>query len=87
MPLMFGIITFNSNSYFVIVPLLFVSISILCEFAMLPGVYILLSSQEEEDSNMYTPGSTFINLLSVFILVCLGITQKNKTASSVVLLE
>ena len=40
MPLTFDSITFHSN--------LFISVSVLCEFAMLPDVYILLSPQEEE---------------------------------------
>ena len=31
-----------------IAPLSFISVSILCEFAMLPDVYILLSPQKEE---------------------------------------
>ena len=31
-----------------IAPLSFISVSILCEFAMLPDVYILLSPKEEE---------------------------------------
>ena len=31
-----------------IAPLSFISVKILCEFAMLPDVYILMSSQEEE---------------------------------------
>ena len=41
MPLTFDSITFHSN--------LFISVSVLCEFAMLPDVYILLSPQEEEE--------------------------------------
>ena len=32
----------------VIKPLWFISVSILCEFPMLPDVYILLSPQEEK---------------------------------------
>ena len=40
MPLTFDSITFHSN--------LFISVSVLCEFAMLPDVYILLSPQDEE---------------------------------------
>ena len=32
----------------IIAPLSFISVSILCEYAMLPDVYILLSPQEEE---------------------------------------
>ena len=41
-----------------IAPLLFISVSILCGFAMLRDVCILLSPQKEEQ--MYTFGSTFI---------------------------
>ena len=49
MPLMFGSISFSAQILILsITPLLFISDSILCEFAMLPDVYILLSPQEEE---------------------------------------
>ena len=59
-----------------VAPLLFISVSILCELAMLPGVYILLSSLEEQ---MHSSSWEHIckhwwkrlNPLSVIILVCL----------------
>ena len=67
-----------------IVPLSFISVSIHCEFAMLPDVYILLILKKKrctllpEWGQIYTSGSTFIkkklNPLSVIILVCLGKT-------------
>ena len=31
-----------------IAPFLFIFVGVICEFAMVPGVYILLSPQEEE---------------------------------------
>ena len=58
MPLMFDSITFHSNPYYhiskdTIVPHLFISVNILCEFAMLPDVFFLREQ-------MYTSGSTFV---------------------------
>ena len=48
-----------------IAPFLFILVGVLsvCEFAMVPGVYILLCSQEEEvySSSMYTFSSKTIN--------------------------
>ena len=50
MPLMFGSISFSAQILILsITPLLFISDSILCEFAMLPDVYILLSPQETDE--------------------------------------
>ena len=82
-----------------IVPLSFISVCILCEFAMLLDVYILLSPQEEEVhssscgnrcTHLAAHSSKRLNPLSVIILVCVGNTQKNKierqTPSSLVLL-
>ena len=66
-----------------ILPLLFISVSIFCEFAMLPDVYILLSPQEEEVhssswgnrcTHLAAHSSKRLNPLSVIILVCLGNT-------------
>ena len=66
-----------------IVTLLFISVCILCEFAILLDVYILLSLRKKRCTillyeQMYIAGSTFIkkrlNPLSVIILVCLGNT-------------
>ena len=45
---MFDSIIFDSNPFLAIVPLSFISVCILCEFAMLLDVFILLSPQEEE---------------------------------------
>ena len=45
---MFDSITFHLNPYFGYSALFFTSVSIPCEFAILPDVYILLSPQEEE---------------------------------------
>ena len=46
---MFDSITFHWNLFILaIAPLSFFSVSILCELAMLPDVYTLLSLQEEE---------------------------------------
>ena len=81
-----------------IAPLSFISVSILCEFAMLPDVYILLSPQEEEVHSSYwgdrsthlaAYSSKRLNLLSVIILVWLCNTWKQaarQTASSLVVL-
>ena len=45
---MFDSISFQSNTYFGFSTTLFISDSILCEFAMLPDVYILMSPQEKQ---------------------------------------
>ena len=64
-------------------PLVFISVSILCEFAMLPDVYILLFPQEEEVhsssmrdrcKHLAVHSSKRLNPSSVTILVCLGNT-------------
>ena len=74
-----------------IVPLLFISVSILCKVSMLPNVYILLSPQEEEtissslgDRCKYyvAQWSERLNPLSVIVLVCLGKKQDCKTTGS-----
>ena len=56
-----------------IVPLSFISVSILYKFSMLPDVYILLCPQEEEvhvlfflRGQVYTSGSTFIKNIEHF---------------------
>ena len=76
---MFDIITLTH--ILAIMPLLFISVSILCEFARLPDVYILLSPQEEDVqsssrgkrfTHLTTHPSKRLNPLSVIILVCLG---------------
>ena len=51
-----------------IAPFLFNSVGILCEFAIVPNVYILLSPQEEQApfllrGQLYTSGSTFIKMI------------------------
>ena len=48
MSLMTDSITFHANPHLAIAPLSFISVSILCEFAMLPDVYILLSPKAQE---------------------------------------
>ena len=65
---------------------IFILVSILCEFALLPDVYILLSPQEVHSSStrkrcahLTAHSLKRLSLLSVIILVCLGNTQK-KTA-------
>ena len=66
-----------------IVSLSFISGYILCEFAMLLHVYILLFPQEEEVqfssfgnrcTHLAAHSSKILKLLSVIILVCLGNT-------------
>ena len=42
-----------------IAPLLFISVGIFCELAILPDVYVLVSPQEKW-GQIYTSGSTFI---------------------------
>ena len=53
---------------FAIAPFLFILVGVLCEFAMVPGLYILLSPQEEKvyysswgHRCIYTFSTTFIN--------------------------
>ena len=67
----------------VITPISFISVSILCEFATLPDVYILLSPQQEElhcsswgnrCTYLAAQLSKRLNTLSVIILVCLSNT-------------
>ena len=69
-----------------IVPLSFISVCILCEFAMLLDVYILLSPQEEEVhssscgnrcTHLAAHSSKRLNPLSVIILVCLAMIWSN----------
>ena len=65
-----------------IAPFLFILAGVLREFDMVPGVYILLSPQEEEvhsfslGAQMYTFSNTFIKkifkLLSAITLLCQG---------------
>ena len=45
---MFDSIIFGSNPFLAIEPLSFISVCILCEFAMLLDVFILLTPEEEE---------------------------------------
>ena len=72
---MFGSISFSAQILILsITPLLFISDSILCEFAMLPDVYILLSPQEEGSTHLEAHLSKKLRALSVIILVCLGNT-------------
>ena len=95
---MFQSITFHSNPYFGY-SATFILVSILCEFAMLRDVYILLFAKEEELhssssgtrwTHLAAHSSKRLNPLPVIILVCLDNTQKNKNArqaaSSLVLL-
>ena len=79
---MFDNITFHPNPYLGY-NTTFVSVSILCKFAMLPDVYILLSPQEEEvhSSSWGNRGKRLVayspkrlNPLSFILLVCLGNT-------------
>ena len=61
----------------VMAPLSVISVSVLCEFAMLPNVYILLSPQEEEVhrcTRLIAHSSKRSTPLSAIILVCLGNT-------------
>ena len=78
MPLMFDSIIFHSNPFLAIPQLSFISVSIACEFAILPDVYILLSPQEEEvhssscgnrSAHLAAHSSKRLNLLSVITLV------------------
>ena len=57
-----------------IASLSFTTSSILCEFAMLPDVYILVSPQEEGSTHLEAHLSKKLRALSVIILVCLGNT-------------
>ena len=51
----YSITCFNKILTLAIAPFLFILVGILCEFAMVPGAYILLSPQEEE-MHFYTWG-------------------------------
>ena len=73
----------TENLILAIAPLSFISVAILCEFAILPDVYILLSPQEEEArssswgdrcTHLEAHSSKLLNTLPVIILVCLGNT-------------
>ena len=69
---MFDSILFHSNPYFGHSATFFDSVSILCEFSILPNVYLFFLSEQMDISD-----NTFIkkiNLLYVIILVCLGNT-------------
>ena len=44
----YGIICFTKIPALAIAPFLFILLGVICEFAIVPGVYILLSLQEEE---------------------------------------
>ena len=42
-----------------IAPFLFILVGVLCEFAMVPGMYILLSPQEEEGTDVHIQQSIY----------------------------
>ena len=73
---MFDSIIFDLNPFLATVPLLFISVCILCEFAMLLYSYIhftvpsgrrgALFFQWEQ---MYTSGSTFIKKIKSFVII------------------
>ena len=77
-----------------IVPLLLISISILCELATLSDVYIVLSLQKEEVyfsswgdrcTHLESHSSKRLNTLSIIILVCLGNTSKARLQDKLLL--
>ena len=81
MPLMFDSIIFELNPYFGYSATFFISVFILCEFAMLLDVYDSLSSQEDEMhssscgnrcTHLAAHLSKTLNPLYAIILVCLG---------------
>ena len=77
-------VSLSTEIFILAMVLLFlISVSILCELAMVPDVYIVLSPQEEEvhsasweDRCMHLEAhsSKRLNTLSIVILVCLGNT-------------
>ena len=80
---MFDSIIFDLNPYLAVVPLSFIWVCILCEFAMLLDVYTLLSPQEQEVhssscgnrcAHLAAHSSKILNPFSVIILVCHGNT-------------
>ena len=80
---MFGSIIFDLNPSFGYSATFFISGCILCEFAMLLDLYILLSPQEEEVhssscgnrcTHLAAHSSKRLNVLSVIILICLANT-------------
>ena len=77
-----------------IAPLSLISVSILCELAMLPDVYILLSPLEEEVhsssrgdicTHLEAHSSKRLDPLSVIILVSLGNTKKARLQDTLLL--
>ena len=72
-----------------IVPLLFVSDGVLCEFAMVPDMYILLFPQEEEVhsffltaygercKNLAPHSQKHFKLVATTLLLCQGNSSKN----------
>ena len=44
----FNLLHYHLVSFITLSPFFIISVGVLCEFAMMPGVYILLSSQKEE---------------------------------------
>ena len=84
---MFDTFTFQSKPLFGY-SAAFISFSILCEFAMLRNVYILLTPLEKEVhssslgdrcTHLAAHSSERLNSLYVIVIVCLGNTSKNKT--------
>ena len=78
---MFDSITFHWNLFILaIAPLSFFSVSILCELAMLPDVYTLLSLQEEEvdsfswgDKFTHLEAHSSKRLNSLFVILLVGL--------------
>ena len=67
-----------------IVPFSFISVSILCEFAMLADVYILLSPQEEDvHSSSWRDRCTHLAAHSPKRLVCLVYTLKKQDCKTI----
>ena len=78
---MFYSINFNSNTYFIlaVASLSFISVSILCDFPMLPDMYILLSSQEKEvHSFSWVDRCAHLATHPSKKSVCLGNTKKKQ---------
>ena len=83
------VLLYTQISFLATAPLSFISVTILCEFAMVPDVYILLPLLEEEMhasfwgyrcSHLAAHSSKRLDPLSVIKFFCLGSTSKSKTA-------
>ena len=58
----YHIICFTKILTLIVAPFLFILVGVICEFAIMPGVYISLSPQEEEVHYIILPESTDVQI-------------------------